>query len=62
MLTGQNGILTQAQKAKQATELKSSEEKVKLAIMATRSQSETGALDADMLIAEITNNYGETGK
>ena len=28
--------------------------------MATRSQSETGALDADMLIAEITNNYGGT--
>ncbi len=58
MLTGQNGILTQAQKAKQATELKSAEEKVKLAIIATRSQSKTGALDADKLIAEITNNYG----
>ena len=60
MLTGQNGILTQAQKAKQATELKSVEEKVKLAIMAARSQSETGELDADKLIAEITNNYGGT--
>ena len=60
MLTGQNGILTQAQNSKQATELKSAEEKVKLAIMAARSQSETGALDADKLIAEITNNYGGT--
>ena len=60
MLTGQNGILTQAQNSKTTTELKSAEEKVKLAIMAARSQSETGALDADKLIAEITNNYGET--
>ena len=60
MLTGQNGILTQAQNAKTTNENKSAEEKVKLAIMAARSQSETGALDADKLIAEITNNYGGT--
>ena len=60
MLTGQNGILTQAQNSKTTTEYKSAEEKVKLAIMAARSQSETGALDADKLIAEITNNYGGT--
>ena len=60
MLTGQNGILTQAQNAKQTTELKSAEEKVKLAVMATRSQTEAGTLDADKLIAEITNNYGGT--
>ena len=60
MLTGQNGILTQAQNSKTTTEYKSAEEKVKLAIMAARSQSETGELDADKLIAEITNNYGGT--
>ena len=60
MLTGQNGILTQAQNAKTTNENKSAEEKVKLAIMAARSQSETGALDADKLIVEITNNYGGT--
>ena len=60
MLTGQNGILTQAQNSKTTAEYKSAEEKVKLAIMAARSQSETGALDADKLIAEITNNYGGT--
>ena len=60
MLTGQNGILTQAQNSKTTTENKSAEEKVKLAIMAARSQSETGELDADKLIAEITNNYGGT--
>ena len=60
MLTGQNGILTQAQNAKTTNENKSAEEKVKLSIMAARSQSETGALDADKLVAEITNNYGGT--
>ncbi len=60
MLTGQNGILTQAQNAKTTSEYKSAEEKVKLAIMAARSQSETGTLDADKLIAEIANNYGGT--
>ena len=60
MLTGQNGILTQAQKSKSTAELKSAEEKVKLAIMTARSQSETGELDADKLIAEITNNYEGT--
>ena len=59
MLTGQNGILTQAQKAKTTTENKSAEEKVKLAVMAARAQSE-GALDADKLVTEITNNYGGT--
>ena len=59
MLTGQNGILTQAQKAKTTTEDKSAEEKIKLAVMAARAQSE-GALDADKLVAEITNNYGGT--
>ena len=59
MLTGQNGILTQAQNAKTTNENKSAEEKVKLAIMAARSQSE-GVLDADKLIAEIANNYGGT--
>ncbi len=60
MLTGQNGILTQAQSAKTTTEDKSAEEKIKLAVMAARAQSETGTLDADKLVAEITNNYGGT--
>ena len=59
MLTGQNGILTQANNAKTSTANKSAEEKVKLAVMAARAQSE-GTLDADKLVAEITNNYGGT--
>ena len=60
MLTGQNGILTQAQNAKTTTDNKSAEEKVKLAVMAAISQSKDGTLDADKLVAEIVNNYGGT--
>lgn len=58
MLTGQNGILTQAQKAKTTTENKSAEEKVKLAVMAARSQSEDASLDLEKLTTEVTTNYG----
>ena len=58
MLTGQNGILTQAQKAKTTTDNKSAEEKVKLAVMAARSQSEDASLDLEKLTTEVTTNYG----
>ncbi len=58
MLTGQNGILTQAQNAKTTNENKSAEEKVKLAIMAAKSQSTDGSLDLDKLTPEVTTNYG----
>ena len=60
MLTGQNGILTQANNAKDETEQANAKEKVELAVIATMSQSKRGALDADKLVAEITNNYGGT--
>ena len=57
-LTGQNGILTQAQNAKTTTENKSAEEKVKLAILAARTQSDTGTLEADKLVEEVQNQGG----
>ncbi len=57
MLTGQNGILTQAQNAKTTTANKSAEEKVKLAVMAARAQSEDASLDARKLKTEIEDNY-----
>ena len=57
MLTGQNGILTQAQNAKKTTANKSLEEKVKLAVMAARAQSEDASLDATKLKTEIEDNY-----
>ena len=58
MLTGQNGILTQANNAKASTANKSAEEKVKLAVMAARSQSEDASLDLEKLTTEVTTNYG----
>ena len=57
-LTGQNGILTQAQKAKTTTDNKSAEEKVKLAVMAARKQSEDASLDLEKLTTEVKTNYG----
>ena len=58
MLTGQNGILTQAQSAKTTTDNKSAEEKVKLAVMAARAQTEDASLDLEKLTTEVTTNYG----
>ena len=46
MLTGENGILNQAQESKEQTEYKSAEEKVKLAIM------EAKANDGQMTLEE----------
>ena len=60
MLRGQNGIITQAKNAKAQSESSSAEEKVNAAIIATISKSKKGTIDADKLVAEITNNYGGT--
>ena len=57
MLTGQNGILTQAQNAKTTTENKSAEEKVKLAVMGAR--ADDGTLTVGKLRIELAN-YGGT--
>ena len=58
MLTGQNGILAQAQNAKITTENRNAEEKVKLAVMSARTRSETVSLELDKLKEEITNQGG----
>ncbi len=57
MLTGQNGILTQAQNSKTVTENKSAEEKVKLAVMGAR--ADNGTLTVGKLRTELAN-YGGT--
>ena len=57
MLTGQNGILTQAQNAKTTTENKSAEEKVKLSVMGAR--ADDGTLTVEKLRTELAN-YGGT--
>ena len=58
MLTGNNGILTQAQSAKTTTENKNAEEKVKIAVMSARAQSDAASLKIDKLKAEIANQGG----
>ena len=55
MLTGENGILNQAQEAKSQTEYKSAEEKVKLAIMGAR------ANDGQITVAELKTEVGYQG-
>ena len=55
MLTGENGILNQAQEAKEQTEYKSAEEKVKLAIMGAR------ANDGQITVAELKTEVGYQG-
>ena len=55
MLTGENGILNQANEAKTETEYKGAEEKVKLAIMGTRAD------DGQMTVEELTREIGYQG-
>ena len=57
MLTGQNGILTQAQNAKTTTENKSAEEKAKLSVMGAI--ADDGTLTVGKLRTELAN-YGGT--
>lgn len=57
MLIGNNGILAQAQKAKQATEQANIEEKLKLAIISTK--SDEGKLKISKFLKEI-KEYGIT--
>ena len=59
MLRGQNGILSEAESAKEATENKGAEEKVGLAISAARVKG-LGALTVANLREEVENNYGGT--
>ena len=58
MLTGQNGILTQAQNAKQATEGAAAKEKVEIAVVGAMSKDKTGALTIDNLKTEMANYEG----
>ena len=58
MLTGQNGILTQAQNAKQATEGAAAKEKVEIAVVGAISKDKTGALTIDNLKTEMANYEG----
>ena len=56
MLRGKNGILSEAESAKVATENKGAEEKVGLAISASRAKG-MGTLEVEKLKEEVENNY-----
>ena len=58
MLTGQNGILTQAQNAKTATEQASAKEKVELAVTGAIGQTKEGILTVENLKTELENYKG----
>ena len=56
MLTGQNGILAQAQKAKQATKESNAAEKVKIAVTAAISNANEETLNLEKLKTELNKN------
>ena len=60
MLTGDNGILTQAQNAKDKTEQASATERIQLAVMATSMNNNgyTEILDTDSFKQELQNQFG----
>ena len=58
MLTGQNGILTQAQRAKTSTEQANAKEKIELAVAGAIAKSTDGSLTIDNLKEELSN-YGQ---
>ena len=57
MLTGQNGILTQAQRAKTTTEQANAKEKIELAVAGAIAKSTDGSLTINNLKEELSN-YG----
>ena len=57
MLTGQNGLLTQAQNAKTATEKSAEQEKVQIAV--TGSRNDEGQLSIEKLKSEIESQNGK---
>ncbi len=57
MLTGQNGILTQAQRAKTTTEQANAKEKAELAVVGAIAKSTDGSLTIENLKEELSN-YG----
>ena len=58
MLTGQNGILTQANNAKQATEQANAKEKVELSVTGAIGQTKEGILTVENLKTELENYKG----
>ena len=60
MLSGDNGLLKQAARAKTETEQKSIEEQIKLAVIAAKTNTNS-MLKSDDLEKELTKNLGQEG-
>ena len=60
-LTGQNGILTRAQDAKEQTEIASEKEQVELAVAAALAESKGGEIQEDILEQELEKYFGADG-
>ena len=61
MLTGENGILTQARNAKEATENAEEEEKIRLAVLGVVTKSSGGDIEQGYLEEELDNYFGSDG-
>ena len=60
LLTGQNGILTQTQNAKSLTDKSSDVEKIKLAIIGARLNSQSDSLDIQDIKEQLFENFNDT--
>lgn len=58
MLTGENGVITQAQNAKVQTEIGEEKEQVQLAATAAKGKTNWGEITEDNFRAELDNNIG----
>ena len=59
MLTGENGIITQAQNSKEQTDIADEKERVELAATAAKGKTNWGEITEDNLAKELTTNIGE---
>ena len=59
LLTGENGVITQAQNAKEQTEIGEEKEQVQLAATAAKGKTNWGEITEENLAEELTNNIGE---
>ena len=59
LLTGENGVITQAQDAKEETKIGEEKEQVQLAATAAKGETNWGEITEENLAEELTNNIGE---
>ena len=59
MLTGENGVITQAQNSKEETDIADEKERVELAATAAKGKTNWGEITEDNLAEELTTNIGE---